>query len=312
MKILLTSTSFLDTPGKHHDALKDTGFDVENIRGPVKEDVLLPVIAKYDGVICGDDEITSRVIEIGSKGNLKVISKYGIGLDKVDLKAAKKYDIHVTNCPGVNHITVAEHFFALLLSFYKNIPDEISYTRSNLWKRLIGHELQGKKIGIAGLGRIGKEIILRAEAFNLKLYAYDQYIDTGFVKLHSIQVCKSLEELFNEVDIVSLNMSINTDNYHCINRNLIEHHTKKRMLIINTARGALIDEDAILFGLENRILSGYLADVLEEEPIIVDHPLLHHDNVFITPHIGSRTYESVQRQGVLAVNNLIEKLALVQ
>ena len=171
MKILLTSTSFQDTPGNHQVKLNNQNFTVDKLRGPVKAYVLFPIIDKYDGIICGDDEITEEVIRKGKEGKLKVISKYGIGLDKIDLKAAEKFGIPVTNCVGVNHITVAEHVITLMLSFYKNIPWEFNFTKNGQWKRLIGHEIYGKTLGIIGLGQIGKEVAIRADAFGLKILA---------------------------------------------------------------------------------------------------------------------------------------------
>jgi D-3-phosphoglycerate dehydrogenase / 2-oxoglutarate reductase len=310
MKILLTSTSFQDTPGKHHDGLNETGFIIDTLRGPVKEDVLLPIIAKYDGVICGDDHYTRKVIEKGKAGKLKVISKYGIGLDKIDLKAALEFEIKVTNCPGVNHMAVAEHIWALILAFYKNIPDEINYTRYGKWERLIGHEIYGKKIGVAGLGRIGKEVLIRAKAFGLKLYAFDKYIDTEFVKEHSIKICNTLEKLFSTTDIISLNMNLNKENKKCITKEILDNHTKRGLLLINSARGELVDEKAIVYGIKNKILDGYLTDVLNEEPMQKGHPFLDYNNIIITPHIGSRTYESVERQGLMAVKNLVKSLLI--
>lgn len=268
----------------------------------------MPIIANYDGVICGDDFITRNVLQKGGNGILKVISKYGIGLDKIDLNAAEELGITVTNCPGVNHITVAEHTFALILAFYKNIPDEIIHTRSGQWARLIGHELYGKKIGVAGLGRIGKEIITRAKAFGLEVFAYDNLIDKKFAKFNEVKICISLEDLLNQVDILSLNMSLGKDNYHCIDQNIIVNHANRGLLIVNTARGGLVDEQSILHGLDNKILSGYLTDVLENEPMEENHPFKKYKNVFITPHISSRTYQSVERQGLLAVENLKKAL----
>jgi len=312
MKILLTTTSFQDTPGKHHDALRETGFEVDTMRGPLTEEVLLPIIAKYDGVICGDDFYTKIVLETGKKGKLKVISKYGIGLDKIDLEAAEELGIKVTNCPGVNHITVAEHTFALMLAFYKNIPDEVNYARNGEWIRLTGHEMYGKKIGVAGLGRIGKEILIRAKAFGMDIFAFDQIVDKRFVQKNKVSVCKTLEELISKVDILSLNMNANEDNYHIVNKDLLMNHANKNLLIINTARGELVDESAIIDSLKNGIVSGYVTDVLEHEPMKPNHPFRNTKNVLITPHIGSRTFESVERQGIMAVENLVSILKVIK
>jgi D-3-phosphoglycerate dehydrogenase / 2-oxoglutarate reductase len=308
MKILLTSTSFQDTPGKHQEALLATGFEIDRIRGPVKEDILIPIISDYDGVICGDDQYSRKVLEKGRSGKLKILSKYGIGLDKIDVIAAKELGIKVTNCPGVNHVTVAEHVFTLILAFFKNLYDEINITRDGRWKRMIGHEIWGKKIGVVGLGRIGKEVIIRASAFGLKLYAYDKYIDKDFATQYSIQICDSLEKLFEVVDIVSLNMNLTEENRHCVNKKMLKNMNNGGLLLINTARGELVDEKAVIYGLEQKILCGYMTDVMEDEPIIKNHPFIKNDKIFITPHIGSRTYQSVERQGLRSVKNLTENI----
>src|SRR6056300_1406687 len=121
LRVLVTTTSFQDTPGKHHDLLAEQDWDVSYLRGPVVESVLLPIIHKYDGVICGDDEYTREVIKAGKEGKLKVLSKYGVGLDRIDLDAAKEFGVGVTNVPGIIQVSVSEHVLALLFTFSKNI-----------------------------------------------------------------------------------------------------------------------------------------------------------------------------------------------
>jgi len=308
MKILITSTSFQDTPGEHHQLLNSQGFEIDTLRGPLKEEILLPIIGNYDGIICGDDEITEEVIKNAAKGKLKIISKYGIGLDKINLTAARKNNIPVTNCIGENHVTVAEHFFSLLLTFLKNIHLEYNIVKRGGWKRLTGNEIHGKKIGIIGLGRIGKEIALRAKAFGLELYGYDKLIDNKFIKEHKIIIEKELKSLVNKVDIISLNLTLSKSTKGIISLDLIKNHFKRGVILVNTARGGLVDEDALIYGLKNGILRGYLTDVLDEEPMPRNYPLLKYKNVLITPHIGSRTFESVERQGKKAVENLISFL----
>jgi D-3-phosphoglycerate dehydrogenase len=308
MKILLTSTSFQDTPGKHQDLLKATGFEIDTLRGPVKKDILLPIIGQYDGIICGDDEYTKDVIAAGKQGKLQVISKYGIGLDKIDLAAAKELNITVTNCPGVNHTTVAEHVFALLLSFVKHIPAELAHTKNGEWTRYTGNEISGKNIGIIGLGKIGKEVAKRSAAFGLSIMAFDQYWDEDFARELSISRAQTVEDLLSASDIISLHTDLNTQTKHIISRSRIENNLKNNCIIINTARGELVELDGLIAGLNSNKIKGYLTDVLEEEPMKTDHPLKNYPNVFITPHIGSRTFESVERQGSMAVENLLKHL----
>ncbi len=307
MKILLTSTSFQDTPGKHQKILKQQNFDIDFLRGPIKEKEILPIIHKYDGIICGDDEITRNVIIKGKKGKLKVISKYGIGLDKVDLKAAKEFDIPVTNTPGVNHITVAEHVLALLFTYYKNIHFEYNITKQNKWQRLIGHEIFGKNIGILGLGRIGKELAIRASALGMNVYATDISKDEDFIKKNNIKWGESINDLIPLIDILSLNMPLTNETKEIIDKSIFDK-CNKRVIIVNTARAGLINLENLIEALKNKKISAYLTDVLEDEPMIQNHPLLKFDNVIITPHIGSRTYESVERQGTMAVENLMRIL----
>jgi D-3-phosphoglycerate dehydrogenase len=304
-KILLTSTSFQDTPGAHHDLLNAQGFEMTFLRGPLKESELLHIIAKYDGIICGDDDITEQVIANGKNGKLRIISKYGIGLDKINLPAAEKYNIPVTNCPGVNQVTVAEHVFALLLSYVKNIIPENDLIKNQQWKRLTGTELFGKTIGIIGLGNIGKEVAIRASAFGLNIIAFDKYADEIFSAKYKVEYQDTINDLLKKSDVISLNLSLNSDSKHIINSENLTN-LKNGVVVVNTARAGLIEQAAVIEGIENGKIGAYLTDVLEEEPMVKDHPFLKYDNIIITPHIGSRTYESVVRQGTMAVENLLK------
>ena len=309
MKILLTSTSFQDTPGIHQEKLYSKDLEIDTLRGPVKEADLLPIIDKYDGIICGDDEITRNVIKKGKEAKLKVISKYGIGLDKIDLEAAKDFKIPVTNCPGVNHIAVAEHIIAMLFSYYKNIHLEYNITQKGAWKRLIGHEVYGKKMGIVGLGRIGKELALRMKALGLDLLVYDPYLDKDFVSQNNIKFVENPEDLILDLDILALTLPLTENSRGMINNTLLSK-AHKNIILVNTSRALIVDQESLIASLKNGKIKAFLTDVLEAEPMIANHPLLQFDNVMITPHIGSRTYESVQRQGTMAVDNLFRELKI--
>ena len=309
MKVLLTSTSFQDTPGKHQELLKAQGFEVDNLRGPLKESELLPIIAQYDAVICGDDEYTKQVLEIAKAGRLKYISKYGVGLDKIDLQAARALGIPVTNCPGVNQVSVAEHVLALLFCFEKNIHLQHNSTTEGSWKRLIGHELMGKTLGIIGLRAIGKELAIRARALGLNVLAHDLNKDEAFLTANpEVLFCEQIDDLFQQSDIISLHLPHTPQTERLINHEAIFNAFDKSPILINTSRGKLVDPEAIIAGIEAGKLRGYLTDVLEEEPMVEDEKLKGLDRVIITPHVGSRTYQSVERQGSMAVNNLIDMM----
>src|SRR6185436_17761490 len=162
MRILLTTTSYQDTPGQHHDVLKASGFEVVRARGPLQEAAMLDLIQSnegFDGLLNGDDVITARVIDaaVASSRKLKVIAKYGIGLDSIDVKYATAKKIPVLYTPGVNHTTVAEHTFGLIIALVKHFWPHLRSTKSGGWKRITGTELGGKTIAVLGMGRIGKE-----------------------------------------------------------------------------------------------------------------------------------------------------------
>lgn len=309
MKILLTTTSFQDTPGKHHDLLESTGFQIDKLRGPVNEDVLLPIIADYDGVVCGDDDYTEKVIAKGKAGKLKVLSKYGVGLDRIDQEAAKKHGVIVCNTPAINQTTVAEHTLALLLTFLKNIHLEYNITKVGGWHRHVGSELMEKKLGIIGLGKVGKELAKRLTVFGVETFAFDKYYDNDFNKEFGVTACDSVEQLVATVDIMSINAPLTEETKSLINADIINSHMKENMIIVNTSRALIIDHEALIDGLKSKKIKGYMTDVMEEEPMVENHPLLQFDNVLITPHIGSRTFENVQKQGSKSVENLIDVLS---
>lgn len=309
MNILLTTTSFQDTPGKHHNLLYSQGLKITKMRGPLKAEELIPVIDQFDGVICSDDEYTEEVIRKGASGKLKIISKYGVGLDQIDQKAAEKYGVQVTNCPSVNQVSVAEHVLALMLSFYRNIHLEYNITREGKWNRLVGHEVRGKRIGIIGFGSVGKETAKLSNAMGLKVKAFDKFMDEDFADQNSIDVADSLGELVTDVDIISLHLPLNEETKGIVNLDLLKSNRVKDILLINTARADLVEYNVLESGLKDGTLMGYCTDVMDEEPMDPNHPLKDMDNVLITPHIGSRTFQSVERQGIMAVQNLLDQLS---
>lgn len=307
MRVLLTSTSFQDCEGVHKELLDQQGWAVSYLRGPLRKDQILDVVDKYDALICGDDELDREVLTRGYGGNLKYISKYGVGLDKIDLEAAKDLGIQVTNCRGVNQVAVAEHVIALMFAFFKNIHTSHNLTSQGLWKRPTGTELHGKKLGIMGLGAIGKELAIRAAGLGLKTMAYDLKLDDQFAERHSVLVAESLEELFGKCDIVSIHVPLLPSTKGLISSELFSK-TKPGLTLINTSRGGLVQEEAVLEALDSGKLMGYLTDVLEEEPIGDSCLLRGNPRVLITPHVGSRTKETIQRQGTMAVQNLVKLL----
>jgi D-3-phosphoglycerate dehydrogenase len=301
-RVLLTTTSFQDTPGVHHELLAKAGFEIVRERGPLSENRMLELAGQFDAYLCGDDALTRAVIS-RSLPRLKVISKYGIGLDKIDVPAATELKVPVLFTPGVNHTTVAEHTFALLLAAVRNLVTEANYVARGQWTRITGYELCGKTLAIVGLGRIGREVAVRARAFGMRLVGYGHFWDDEFARRNGIERIGSFTELLGIADFVSLHTKLTPGTRHLINAGNI-HLLKRTAVIVNCARGELIELQALVSALKSRSILAYAADVLDQEPPPPDHPLLGLPNVVITPHIGSRTYESVQRQATCAVENL--------
>ena len=219
MRILLTTTSYQDTPGPHHDLLASAGWEIVRERGPLPEEKMLEIAGSFDGFLCGDDAITQSVID-KSLPQLKVISKYGIGLDKINVTYATEKKLPVLFTPGVNHTTVAEHCFGLLLALSKKIHSNAIEVSSGKWvagwKKPVGNEIMGKTIGIVGLGRIGKEVATRANAFGMKVIAYDPFFDDEFGKAHGIHKGSSMDEVLCNCDVVSLHCFLNDETHGMI------------------------------------------------------------------------------------------------
>jgi len=310
-RILLSTTSYQDTPGPHHALLESQGFEIVRERGPLPEKAMLELAGEFDAFLCGDDAITRAVID-RFHPRLKVISKYGIGLDKIDVAYATEKKLPVLNTPGVNHTTVAEHTFGLLLGITKKIIENAVEVSAGKWvagwKKPVGHEILGSTMGIIGLGRIGKEVATRAKAFGMSVIAYDPYFDEAFAAEHGVKRCASMDEVLLEANVVSLHCFLDENTRGMINREKIAE-MKDGVIVLNCARGELVETDDICEGLVSGKVGGYGADVLDEEPPRAGHPLFTAPNCVITSHIASRTYESVERQALRATHNLINYLS---
>jgi D-3-phosphoglycerate dehydrogenase len=305
-RILVTTTSFQDTPGEHHAALAATGWEVVTARGPLSEADTLALVGEIDGFICGDDMITAAVLD-RARPRLRVLSKYGIGVDKIDVAGCTARGIPVLFTPGVNHTTVAEHAFLLLLSLEKHLLFHADSTRSGGWQRKTGRELLGKTIGIVGMGRIGKEVAVRAHAFGMKPLGHDVAWDDAFAAAHGIERAASLDDLFARSDYVSLHTNLTPETRDLVRTESIAR-MKPGVIVINCARGEIVNTADMAAALASGRVRGYGTDVLDVEPPHANHPLTRLPTCLVTPHVGSRTHESVQRQAMAAVTNLVRAM----
>lgn len=303
MKILVTPTSM--QPGKNSPALQklaDYCDDlVFNSTGkPLEGEALISLLKDCDGYLAGLDSITKEVLE--SCPDLKAISRYGAGYDRVDIDTAKSLGISVSNTPGANAQAVAELSFGMLLSLARSIPYLHEETRNGKWLRTTGTELFGKTIGIIGLGAIGKRVAKCCEGFNMKVLAYDPYIQEDYCQEHGI-LSVSLNTLLQESDFITLHLPLNESTYHMIDADSI-NIMKPSAVLVNASRGGIVDEAAAYEALSSGKLGGLGLDAFEKEPPEAS-PLFTLPNVIATPHAGAHTKEATQAMADMAVDNLI-------
>lgn len=266
------------------------GFEVE-VKTELKPDELKATIKDYEALIVRSaTKVTRDIIQSGTK--LKVIGRAGVGLDNVDLEAATNRGIIVMNTPGGNTISTAEHTMSMLLALSRNIPTADHSLKSGEWKRskFMGVELYGKTLGILGLGRIGKEVSKRALSFGMKVIAYDPFLSIEVANQLGIEVV-DLGQLFKDSDFISVHSPLTEETRHIISDKEIAL-MKTGVRLINCARGGIIDEAALLRGLESAKIAGAALDVFEKEPPDFSSALLKHKNVVITPHLGASTEEA--------------------
>ena len=304
--ILVTSLSFSKYSGEPKKILEDNGFTLiwNEKNRPLKEEEMLDLLVRVRPVfalVVGVDPVTERIMDAAPE--LKVIAKHGVGVDNIDLAAAHKRGIIVTNTPGANNQAVADLVWGLILSAARDIPKADYTTRRGRWDRFIGCEVWGKTIGIIGVGQIGLAVAKRARGFNMRILGYDPVPNLGAAMEIGIEYT-SLENLLKESDIVSLHAPLNSETYHLIDEQKLRL-MKNSAILVNTARGDLVDEEALYRALKNGWIKAAALDVFSREPLL-DSPLVELENVILTPHIGAYTYEANYRMGVAAAKSIVQ------
>lgn len=304
MKVLISSKTFGKSNQDSIKILKGAGYTpvLNPYNRRLEFDEFAELIEDVIGLIAGTEEISDELLQKAKA--LKVISRYGTGLDNIDLKAAKRRGIVICNTPNAPIQAVAELTFALILNLYRRVGEVDRNLHLGKWNPVIGGLLSGKTLGIIGLGRIGKTLVKLMQPFELKINVHEPYPDNEFVSSYGIELV-SLEKVLSESDIVSLHIPLTEETYHFIGKKELLF-MKADAVIINTARGNLIDEGALIEVLEKGSIAGAGLDVFEDEPY--HGKLKDFDNVILTPHIGTYTKETRIRMEREAVENLINAL----
>ena len=268
------------------------------------EDEMISLLRDVDAVLADIDPFTARVL--ASADRLKVISRPGVGYDAIDLKAATARGIAVCTTPGSNRHSVAEMTLAMILQCARKITENEAEVRRGGWTRLVGHEIAGSTLGIVGLGTIGKEVAQRARAFEMRVLAHDMIQDQQFAEEHQLTYV-SLEQLLRESDYVTLHIFLDYRTHHLINAERLAM-MKSSGYLINTSRGPIVDEEALIQALQQKQIAGAALDVFTREPLHMESPLRALDNVYLYPHLAGSTQEVLKGSGLLAADNVIRVL----
>ncbi|MFP3065346.1 MAG: D-glycerate dehydrogenase [Sulfolobus sp.] len=305
MKAVITFRFF----NQYANKLKEKGIEVvewDKLNPPPKE-WIIENIKEADGLLCTlTNKIDKDIIEAGKR--LKVISTYSVGFDHIDVKYAKSKGVKVGYTPEVLTETTADLIFALMLAVARRIVEGDRLIREGKWNVpwqpdfLLGYDVYGKTLGIIGMGRIGKAVLRRARGFNMRVIynsrTKKEDVDAEFV---------TLDYLLSDSDFVVITVDLNESTYHLIDEEKLKK-MKRTAFLINASRGKVVDEKALIKALKEGWIAGAALDVFEEEPLPKGSPLLNFNNVVLTPHIGSATFETRYKMAEIAIENLIRGL----
>ena len=269
------------------------------------EDELIERIKGASALFAGSDKVTKRVLEAGSP-TLKIVAKQGVGYNTIDIEAAKELGIAVTITPGANSKSVADLTMGLILNAARNISGMDRAIRNNEWYRYTGCELNNKIIGIVGMGHIGGEVAKRAYAFGMKILAYDIYPRQDFIEKYNVTYV-SLEKLFKQSDIITLHAPAIKATENMINRDSL-NLMKSTAILVNAARGELINEEDLYEALKNKKIGFAALDVYKNEPL-KNSKLTDLENIVFTAHAGAYTKSAIIGAGVIASEEIVRVLS---
>jgi len=308
--ILLSAPYMIPLLDRFQPVLERHGLDVivPDVYERLGEEELLAYAGQFDGAICGDDRYTARVLE-ACRPRLKVISKWGTGIDSIDQQAAAQLGIRIYRTPNAFTLPVADTVMGYLLAFARRLPWMDQAMKTGQWEKTPGHSLSECTLGVIGVGNCGKAVLRRARVFGMRLLGNDIVeIAPDFLLENGVEMT-SLENLLQNADYVSLNTDLNPTSYHLINAHTLSA-MKPTATLINTARGPVVDEPALIEALQAGIIGGAALDVFEVEPLPIDSPLLQMDNVLLAPHNANSSPAAWERVHWNTIRNLLDGLGI--
>src|ERR1700722_11840512 len=290
------------------DFLKTSGMDFD-VKVGLKEDELAAAVGQYDALIVRSGaKVTAKCLV--NPGKLKAIARAGVGVDNIDLEAATSKGILVLNSAESSTHSTAEHALALMMSLARKIPQADAHVRSGQWKRnqYQGTQLAGKTLGVVGLGRIGRTVASRALAMEMSVIGYDPFYTSPTALDGRVKMIRDFDQFLSQLDVITFHVPGGDQTRHLLNRERLFGKCKPNLLVINDARGEVLDEFALADALKEKKIAGAAIDVFSKEPPAKDHPLLKVENVVLTPHLGASTDEAQTAVSVQACEAIIAYL----
>jgi D-3-phosphoglycerate dehydrogenase len=305
MKVLITSKSF----GKHAPealaALREHGIEpVWGSKPSLSAAEIAAEVPGCDALIVGNDRVDAGVIAAGDR--LRLIHMHGTGLDGIDVAAATARGILVANAPGANRNAVAELAVALMLVAGRQIDRHMDLLKAGRWEREAGHEVSGKTVGLLGLGNIGRRIVELLAGFNCPVVAYDPAPDRAWAAEHAVRLADGPDPVFAAADYLVLALPLNADTANCVDARRLGL-LKPGAYLVNTARGGLVDEAALVAAVRSGQLAGAALDAFAHEPLPADSPL-RIPGITLTPHLAATSVETAGNVSTMVARNVIDVL----
>jgi D-3-phosphoglycerate dehydrogenase / 2-oxoglutarate reductase len=310
-KVLVSAPYMQPVIGRFGSVFEENGIElfVPPVQERFTEEDLLQWMSDVDGVISGDDRFTERVLNAAPR--LKVISKWGTGIDSIDLQACRRLGIAVRNTPNAFSEPVADSVIGYILAFARNLTVQDRHMKQGAWQKIPGRSLRECTLGVIGVGNVGKTVVQRAAAFGMCLLGSDPLeMPAEFVARTGIRMV-SKEPLLRQADFISLNCDLNPTSYHLINDETLAF-VRPTAVLLNTARGPVVDEAALIKALKEKRLAGAALDVFEVEPLPSESPLRQMDNVLLAPHNANSSPQSWERVHQSTIKNLLEELGRIR
>lgn len=306
-KVLVTATNYSTYCSAAKALLEENGVEViENPYGrPMTRDELLTVVGDIDGVVVGVDTWNEEIFAHAPM--LRAMARFGVGVDNIDLAAAKAYGIQVTNAKGMNSNPVAELTVGLILSTLRNVPAFNASIREGKWDRFMGRDLAGMTVGLLGFGDIAQRVAKKLSGFDVSICAYDLYPNLEKARELNVEMV-SMEEALHRADVVCMHLPSLPATHHIMDARTFGM-MKDGSYFINTARGALVDETALAQALRSGKLTAAAIDVFDQEPVRRDNPLFALPNLFATPHTAAETYDTYHNVGLATARQLLDVFA---